>query len=274
MASNRTIKIAPRLLMLMAGWLCIIAAASWVLSRSWYTRPLTRAKVNSFELPFGDSGPLSPEVNDAHWLDTIRLSDEIPPVDELAAGRPALISTLYDLGARRIWMLRSEESLQIIVELPTDSPARQAVIDRMAGAAMIGKGTPPAPLAGVGNRYFGVAIGVDTPAIESGGWPLTTKKFDGNLVYITPSGVEHLVDLGGPRVATVAKTIDEGLPNEFDFELEFLRHKEGFDVYALKYRIPGEQSAYRGSSPKLYAGRETVIHASEVGTFILRPKDQ
>jgi len=102
------------------------------------------------------------------------------------------------------------------------------------------------------------------------GWPHTTKKYRGEFVYIKPDGTERVLSLGDDTVATISGKFNEGQADELAYELQYLQHRDGKDLYEITYQTGPNHHTKVG--PFGYAGRETPIgNTGRHGTFILRP---
>jgi hypothetical protein len=105
------------------------------------------------------------------------------------------------------------------------------------------------------------------------GWPYTTKKYSGEFVHVAADGTEHVQSLGGNTVATIQGKVQEGTANQMAYELQYVRHRDGKDLYVLKYQTSPHHHTTVG--PFGYAGKEVPIgNKGKHGTFVLRPKSR
>ena len=114
-----------------------------------------------------------------------------------------------------------------------------------------------------------------TNETEAAGGPYTTKKHAGELVYVAPDGTEEIAHLGDDTIAHIKITFHEGQPDELKYELHYLRHRNGNDLYQLEYSWKTGENVSRESEfgPVTYNGvDETTINALEHGKFVIRPK--
>jgi hypothetical protein len=105
------------------------------------------------------------------------------------------------------------------------------------------------------------------------GWPHTTRKHRGEFVYVAPDGTEKVLSLGDDTVATISGKLNEGKDDEIAYELQYLRHREGKDLYEITYQTgPGHHITV---GPFGYSGTETPIgNKGKHGKFILRPESR
>jgi hypothetical protein len=105
------------------------------------------------------------------------------------------------------------------------------------------------------------------------GWPHTTKKYSGEFVYVAPDGTEKVLSLGDNTVATISGKFNEGKDDEMAYELKYLRHRDGKDLYEITYQTGPHHHTTVG--PFGYSGTETPIgNKGQHGKFILRPESR
>lgn len=117
----------------------------------------------------------------------------------------------------------------------------------------------------------------DEPEAEesAAGWPHTTKQHPGELVYTAPDGTEQVTDLGGDTAAGVHVIFRRGEPDELRYRLYYLRHRNGADLYQLRWSWKVDEASSGGmtTGPWPFSGKdETTITAQERGKFVIRPK--
>lgn len=99
----------------------------------------------------------------------------------------------------------------------------------------------------------------------------TTRVHGGEFVYIAPDGSETVLTLGDNTVASISNTLHEGEPNEFSYKLQYLRHRDGKDLFEVTYQRGPNQHTTVG--PFAYEGVETPIgNKGDFGSFLLRPE--
>jgi hypothetical protein len=135
---------------------------------------------------------------------------------------------------------------------------------------------------------LGLAAGCDRPSQTTG--PATPTiatglaesgdgkdpKFLSEFVVIDPKGTEvaRLFNGGadgGPPVATNLRHATGGGRSAVVYEIEFVAHRAGADVFKFAYTAPSTGGSVTRTKEVRYAGERLVLVQDEHGSAVLRP---